>query len=70
MSSTTNLPVPAARQIGNKPYPEVLQVSQRHGDVQEQTDIMEGGLTMQGGELMDHNLHIAEQNINTKDTHY
>ena len=70
MGSTTNLPVPAARQLGDNPYPRVLQVPHRHSDAQEQAEIMESGPTMQGAELMDHNLHIAEQNITIKDTHY
>ena len=66
LRSTTNLPVPAARQTGDAVHPGVLQAS-HHGEGQEQADVMDGGMVMQGGEQMDRNLHIAEQNTNNKD---
>ena len=75
IGSNSTLPVPAARQLGEIPFPRGLQVSHRHEDMQRQTEALEGGQTLQGAEMMDRNLYIAEKNaeeknVINKDAHY
>ena len=70
IGSNPTLPVPAARQLGEIPFPRGLQVPHRQEDMQGQAEALEGGQTLQGAEMMDRNLHIAEKYITNKDTHY